>query len=250
MTALQKISRTVSELIRSPDWAELFRWKVFGAQMIWHRRINRRFDARYGTDTAAEGLLVDWGVSRDQAVQGNEVYRPLWEDLFVRIMRKIAPLGLGDYSFLDLGSGKGKLLLLATKWGFKAISGIEYVPQMNEIANRNVELFRSVTEFKMPVQSILGDATDFEMPIGPVVLFVFNSFQPETMKIVYDNIACAVSDSPHPVFLIYANVRSIAECPTILEGRQEMGMIASSRQYIILGNQQATAAWRRTSGKP
>ena len=45
--------------------------------------------------------------------------------------------------FVDLGSGKGRTLLLASEYPFRRIVGVELSPKLHRIAKTNVEKFRS-----------------------------------------------------------------------------------------------------------
>ena len=44
-----------------------------------------------------------------------------------------------DFNFVDLGSGKGKVIILAHKMGFKKILGVEISTKLNEICKNNLK---------------------------------------------------------------------------------------------------------------
>ena len=221
------------------------RWKLFGLQLRWHKQINQRFDDRYGTDTAGETALVQAGVPADAAVAGNQIYRPLWEGLFHRIIRSFAPLGLERYHFVDLGSGKGKLLLLASRYAFRRITGVEYSPVLHAAAQRNIEIFSAAVQSDRPVESLHQDATTFEPVAGPCIALVFNSFSDDIMARVMARLGQAAGDRSDPLFLVYVNVRNVRECPVALSGAPELAPIVRRRNYIIMANRAGAAAWSR-----
>jgi cyclopropane fatty-acyl-phospholipid synthase-like methyltransferase len=74
------------------------------------------FDLRYGTDTMRR-------VEKD-ALPGSSSYSATKARGFRTLMRK---LDLPKASvFVDLGSGKGRVLLLAAQYGFEKVVGVEY----------------------------------------------------------------------------------------------------------------------------
>jgi hypothetical protein len=230
--------------------AERIRWKFFAFQMIWHARVNARFDAIYGVDTAAEAQLVSTGIPEADAAAGNSIYRPLWENVFDKVLRFISPLGLSRYHFVDLGSGKGKLLLLATKYPFRSIQGVEYSPGLNAIAQANIEAFKSRVMVTTPIESQLRDATVFEPPSGPCIVLVFNSFSDDMMSKVLDGLGRRIRDRDEPLFLIYVNVRDTRECPAALSGTPDLVPLVRRRKFVVLANRQgADIAPREWSGQ-
>jgi SAM-dependent methyltransferase len=98
------------------------------------------FDWKYGTDTAAEESLIESGVSSRQARQGNNVYRAFWGSDFIEsVERSVADPG--QHTFVDIGSGKGKLLLLVARFGFRKVIGIEYARELWRISQVNLMRF-------------------------------------------------------------------------------------------------------------
>src|SRR3712207_1940229 len=52
--------------------------------------------------------------------------------------RKVGP----DDVFVDLGSGKGRVVLAAARFPFKRVIGVEIAESLNEVARANVEAAR------------------------------------------------------------------------------------------------------------
>jgi len=109
------------------------RWRLEKFRSWW-------FDWKYGTDTAAEESLIESGVSSRQARQGNNVYRAFWGSDFIEsVERSVADPG--QHTFVDIGSGKGKLLLLVARFGFRKVIGIEYARELCRISQVNLMRF-------------------------------------------------------------------------------------------------------------
>lgn len=83
---------------------------------------------------------------------------------------------LDEYSFIDLGAGMGRALLLASEFPFRAVIGVELNPTLARIGRRNMALWRADGRARAPMRMICGNAAEFDLPAGPCVVFLFNPF--------------------------------------------------------------------------
>ena len=60
--------------------------------------------------------------------------------------RRITALTLRDFTFLDLGSGKGRTLLMASDYPFRRIVGVELLHSLHQIAQENLRLYKSESQ--------------------------------------------------------------------------------------------------------
>jgi SAM-dependent methyltransferase len=88
--------------------------------------------------------------------------------------RPVAPLE--ETTFVDLGAGMGRAVLLASELGFKAVDGVELHPTLARIARKNASLWRAAGRERGPVRIVHGDAVEFALPPGPLLVFLFNPF--------------------------------------------------------------------------
>lgn len=191
------------------------------------RRINP-FDLRHGTDTG--GLLyapdLPTGHEHDACNEGYyatapSVFRGLisrWEDTLgapdaSRLgtwdsTPRDAPekefLNLSHYHFIDLGCGKGRVLLLASQLPFRAVTGIELHAGLCATASRNVRISQRQRP-GAPIQVICGDVLDLPLPDGPVVLFLFNSFGADVMRRLLEKLSAAAEGRSAPIDLLYVH---------------------------------------------
>ena len=91
------------------------------------RRRGARFDRRYGVDTSGHIPLGKLGISSSNAVYGVP-YEPVTPSYFSRMVESVT-LAPGTHVFVDLGSGKGRALMLAASYPFKRIVGVEFSPR-------------------------------------------------------------------------------------------------------------------------
>ena len=129
-------------------------------------------------------------------------YVPTKEEIFHKALESL-PITAEDYHFIDLGAGKGMALLLACKYPFKSITGVEYSKTLAEAATRNIHDYLGETGSDRTVQSIWGDATDFELPDAPTILYLYNPFQGKVMDRVIENIERSLRNKPRDFWVVY-----------------------------------------------
>ena len=123
----------------------------------------------------------------------------LWERLLPEGER------LEDFSFVDLGCGKGRAVLLASERGFREVVGVELNPELTRTAEANVTLWKERGRQRSPTRIVCGDATEIAYPRGPLLLFLFNPFGAAVMKEVLDAVERHVRSAGARVDLIYQN---------------------------------------------
>jgi SAM-dependent methyltransferase len=109
------------------------------------------------------------------------------------------------FTFLDLGSGKGRALLLASRFPFRRILGVELSPQLNAIAEANIASFSAPWQWCRNIEVHTGDATAIDYPAGPLVLYLYNPFLAPVLKRCLRNLARSLASEPREIHLIYIN---------------------------------------------
>lgn len=165
-----------------------------------------RFDRRYGVDTTGYIEPEDLGTSEASSEETGG-YEPTPRAAFRRILKSL-DLDYRRYSFVDMGSGKGAVLLYAAEFPFKEIIGVEFSPGMHAIAERNLAAYRG-RRVCTAIKNLRMNAIDLETPAGPTVFFFFNPFKGRTLQTVCNNIERAVaSASERDVLVIYYHTES------------------------------------------
>jgi SAM-dependent methyltransferase len=159
------------------------------------------FDRQFGVDTSelipAEELSS--GKPRD-------LYNAGYFGVAPSVLRQILdrlPLDFEEHTFIDLGSGKGRALLIASEYPFGAIVGVELSPKLHAIAVDNLARCRGLAQRCRNVRSIEGDATEFIFPSGPLVIYLWNPFEGPVFASVLANLEAALRREPRPVFVVY-----------------------------------------------
>ena len=124
-----------------------------------------------------------------------------------------ADLALEQFTFVDLGSGKGRLLFLAAEYPFKRIVGVEFAVELHAAACQNIQ--RSGAGLR-PAESVNMDAADYVFPNDPLVIALYNPFGPEVLRKVLDNLNASAAAHPREIVLIllYPESASLIEADT------------------------------------
>jgi hypothetical protein len=164
------------------------------------RRAAREFDRRHGTDTAGIAAVERTLPNAEHAVR----YQPTGRDVFDQILRTLA-VDCARFTFVDVGSGKGRVLLFAGDHPFARIVGIEFSPRLHAIAEKNVRVYLSPSQKCTAIEPVLGDATTVALPPGPLFVFMYNPFSEPIMSRFAENLRGSLAASPRDAWLVYLN---------------------------------------------
>lgn len=140
-----------------------------------------------------------------------------------RALRDLPVRDLSRYTFVDLGSGKGRMLFIAAEYPFRKVVGVEYSTQMHRAALANLRTYRSGKQRCRDIESIVANAAEYEFPPGNLVLYLFNSFGPEIMSRMLANLERSLAKSPRHVVLVMVwpeQAQVVADAPGMRTYRQ------------------------------
>ena len=112
---------------------------------------------------------------------------------------------LAPFSFVDLGCGRGRPLLVATEFPFREIVGVELAPDLVAQARTNAAEVRRRFPQRVPVRVEVGDASLFPFPEGDLVVFLYNPFGAEVIQKVIARLEAACSGNARRLFVVYYN---------------------------------------------
>jgi SAM-dependent methyltransferase len=112
-------------------------------------------------------------------------------------------ISLESATFLDLGAGKGRAMLLAADYPFHRVIGVEFAQELYEKAQENIP--RAGDDPRLAI--IHGDATETVFPEGPLVIFMFNPFDAPIVRQVAENALASYRIDPRPMRILYSNPR-------------------------------------------
>jgi predicted RNA methylase len=170
-------------------------WRVSG------RRAGQRFDAEHGVTTEA---LVFLGELDPDAIGPSLEFATHYEPTPVaqaEALLDASPLLPQQATFIDLGAGMGRVVMLAARRPFRAVIGVEISPALVEIARENLTTVRDPRRVARDVKIVAADAAEYAFPRGDLVIFMYNPFRAPVLDAVLANL-CATAES-HEVVLLY-----------------------------------------------
>ena len=128
---------------------------------VVHDAGNRFHDRWTGYDTTSQRFRSAPKIEFDDAVG----YEKTSRRRFLTVIRDANIRVPSEYTFIDLGCGKGNVLVLAAQYGFRSIIGVEVDPDLASIARRNVDRFTSRRRHAAKAQVLESDVVQFGLPL-------------------------------------------------------------------------------------
>lgn len=173
------------------------------------------FDREYGTDTAGAVAVDEMGDVPEGAVSASaEAYEATPPECFDHLIAEADLGSLRTYRFVDLGSGKGRALLLAALRGFEDVVGVEFAKDLHSIACENIKRL-STSHPHVRIATVLGDAGTYRFERVPTVCFVNNPFGPEVLTRALHNMEASLRAAPREFRLIYYHCNHVG----LIDGR-------------------------------
>jgi hypothetical protein len=131
-------------------------------------------------------------------------YQPTDPALFQEMMASL-PIDFDRFTFVDLGSGKGRTLLMASDYPFRKIVGVELIAELHRAAEVNIRAYKSPTLRCSQIEAVLGDASEFAFPAEPLVLYLFNPLPERALLDVLRRLERSLVLAARTVWVVYHN---------------------------------------------
>jgi hypothetical protein len=204
----------------------------------WQASSRHPFDLQHGVDTS--GLI--WGEDLPSGGKNDRwstAYYGVAPSIFHAAMTRLPP-EVNGYTFVDIGSGKGRAVMLATRYPFAEVYGVELTPQLHTVAESNLRTFRAATRIEVPVHLRCMDAAEFLLPEHPLVLFFYHPFCKPVLKRVLRNLEASLRAHPRQAYVVYINteLRDVLNRATFLEkiSEETLGMSAEDQLADRIGS--------------
>ncbi len=250
-----------AESVRDPDLATTIRhwWKANAARdgdfstlksfmsTLWEfardstpsRRRQRYGDVDYDLDFRVDttGATVGW---RDRLLgMFNSPYQPtepvLFHGMLASLIHASPNIDLREFTFIDIGSGKGRALLMAADYPFRRILGIELLPDLHRVAKENIGKYQSDSQKCFAIDCLLADASEFTFPPEPTVLYLFNPLPESGLARMMGNLERSLREHPRAVYVLYHN--PLLE--KVLTQNAVFRRIAGTNQFSIFAEKEA-----------
>lgn len=160
------------------------------------------FEMKYGLSTSKIVRREDLDVPDESKVHCQE-YKPTRTRHLRQLFKE---LKLPEKSvFVDFGAGMGRVLLVASMFNFKRITGVEISSQLCEIAKMNIERFEKKLKRPLNIEILNDDVLKYKIKNNENVFYFYNPFDDFVMETILERINKSLTDYPRKVWLIFNN---------------------------------------------
>jgi SAM-dependent methyltransferase len=168
------------------------------------RRKQRYGDAEYdwGQRVNTTSATVGW---RNRLLgQFLSPYQPTDPALFHQLLSGL-DIDFSRFTFIDIGSGKGRTLLMAADYPFKHVIGVEIFPELHATAEANIRSYRGECQKCLSIESRCQDARTFDFPAGLLLLYLFNPLPEAGLEEMLSRLERDLAERPRETYVLYHN---------------------------------------------
>src|SRR5579863_963805 len=164
------------------------------------------------------------------------LFREMLDGLAQQAGASMGDFKFSNFTFVDLGSGKGRTLLMASDYPFRRILGAELLPALDRLAQENLRVYRSDSQKCFALEAVCADATTFVLPEEPLVIYLFNPFPEAGLRRFVSGLERSLQVKPREVYLLYHNPQLepvLNECAELRKtgGTHQYSLYAAGRQW-------------------
>ncbi|PWT73142.1 MAG: methyltransferase [Proteobacteria bacterium] len=204
------------------------------------------FDVAHGVRTSGlvAGRNLKSGHRHDRHATAYYGVAPsVFRALVARWCRTSPTAPIEDTTFVDIGAGMGRAVLMAAEMRFRFVLGVELNPTLLCIARRNLAAWRKTDRAVSPVRMLGGDAAECIFPSGPCIAFLFNPFGSAVMRRMLHAIAGQFACRPGQLDILYVNneqegvLESQPGLVRLFHGQVKRSRVDALADHRILANQ-------------
>ena len=157
-------------------------------------------------------------------------YQPTDPSAFCEMMGAL-PTDFREYTFIDIGSGKGRTLLMASEYPFRKIVGVELITELHRAAEENIAAYQTQTPTAhgTAIVSVCMDACEFVFPATPLLVYLFNPLPEARLRQVMRNLEESWRKTSRPVWIVYHN----PALESALAESQWLQRVSGTAQYSL-----------------
>lgn len=168
------------------------------ARYTAHRFVEGCYERWLGIDTGGHISLESLGIFDEESV----MYAASSYPAFFRSM-KIVPVDYRRSTFIDFGSGLGRVVMSAATFPFKRVIGVEISEQLTRRAQQNIERGRRRIRCGS-LQLLTMNATQMRIPDDATVFHLYNPFRKRTLFAVVSAISRSLQECPRTSWILFA----------------------------------------------
>ena len=167
------------------------------------------WDLIHGVDTCGDQPLATMNFQSKNKTAGLE-YQSHHPGI-IRAGLAALPIRPEDYTFIDFGCGKGRVLLVASGFAFRKIIGLEFAPSLAETARRNLERYRGARQKCTSIEVKTIDATEYVLVPEPQVLYFYSPFSKGVLDQIAQNIEDSLRHWPRDLLVLFSGVLAMRD---------------------------------------
>lgn len=176
--------------------------------------VRDEFDLQHGIETSVRAHPTDLEIASPNWIHASP-YFPTPSSFLTEAIAGL-DISFGDFTFIDLGSGKGRVLLMASEFPFRRIIGIEFSPELHAVAEANIASYRGTQKCKN-VSSLCMDFTEFQFPDEPLFLFLYNPASKFLTQMLVQNLMQSLAQRSRPVWILYVTPQDVFDSEHTLQ---------------------------------
>lgn len=195
-----------------------------------HENRNGRYDKKHGIDT--HGLLNTDQQEFKGENKGNAVYYYASNiNIFNSILSyfKRLKVRFEDFTFIDLGCGKGRTLFMASVCPFREIVGVEASIETTAVARENIIKFKSRSQRCKSISVINDDIFNYSYPKGNLIVYMSNPFIPNSQ--LYENLLVILeklsAEGNRKIYVVYY-------CPEAMKVFENFTFLKKVHHYVSI----------------
>ncbi len=159
------------------------------------------FDLRHGTDTGSFVSSADLRRNSRCSLSAGAAALGVAPSALTQAISNL-PLYPENFSFVDLGCGKGRALLVAAEFPFRNLLGVETASDLCTAARANIA---SNPSWAARATILKQAAATVTYPDSPLVIFLFDSVLAPGLRHVLANLERQFNRLPRETYLVCAN---------------------------------------------
>jgi SAM-dependent methyltransferase len=200
------------------------KWRLLTAYDSYHdRRLN--IDASGLIDPAE---LQHSGSSASQSY----VYLGTPHSVLDLALKRL-PIEHERFTFIDIGSGLGRVVARAAEYPFAKVEGVELSDRLQAPAHENIRKASSAGKLKAQVHLLHQDILTYDFDGNPLVVFFFNCFKRPVLEAFLRNLEASLAATPRPCYFVYLNPRN-GDCVTEVTRMKERPLPLRTKAAVRL----------------
>jgi SAM-dependent methyltransferase len=146
---------------------------------------------------------------------------------------------------VDLGCGKGKVLLIASEFGFKEVRGVEFSPLLCDIASNNCSTYKARTKTNTVFSIHKSDVLDYGIKDDEDVFYLYDPFDAYILKQVLKNILASLQRRKRKIWIIYHDAEFRGMVEEKMNPTTVFDFIFWGKEFVVFEVEQGEIGMRR-----